>query len=110
DRHFAVLQERSRPRDSERYTPSRLSLILGTRLGVYDITAPIGEGEMGQVYRARDTKLDRDVAIKILPGRSRMMPTASPVSSGKRKPSRCDHVLADCRRDCPSSCANCSTT
>ena len=39
----------------------------GTRLGVYDITAPIGAGGMGQVFRARDTKLDRDVAIKILP-------------------------------------------
>ncbi len=39
----------------------------GTRLGVYEITAPIGEGGMGQVFRARDTKLDRDVAIKILP-------------------------------------------
>ena len=39
----------------------------GTRLGVYEITAPIGEGGMGQVFRARDTRLDRDVAIKILP-------------------------------------------
>jgi len=39
----------------------------GTRLGPYTITAQIGAGGMGEVYRARDTKLDRDVAIKILP-------------------------------------------
>ena len=44
-----------------------MTLTTGTRLGVYDITAPIGEGGMGQVFRARDTKLERDVAIKILP-------------------------------------------
>ena len=44
-----------------------MALTLGTRLGVYEITAPIGEGGMGQVYRATDTRLKRQVAIKILP-------------------------------------------
>ena len=39
----------------------------GTRLGPYEVTAQIGKGGMGEVYRARDTSLDRDVAIKVLP-------------------------------------------
>lgn len=39
----------------------------GTRLGVFEIIEPIGKGGMGEAYRARDTKLDRDVAIKVLP-------------------------------------------
>ncbi len=39
----------------------------GTTLGPYAVTAKIGEGGMGEVYRARDTTLDRDVAIKVLP-------------------------------------------
>ena len=39
----------------------------GTRLGPYEILAPIGAGGMGEVYRAKDTKLNRDVAIKVLP-------------------------------------------
>jgi hypothetical protein len=44
-----------------------LALTPGTRVGVYEVTAQIGEGGMGQVYRATDTKLKRQVAIKILP-------------------------------------------
>ena len=39
----------------------------GTRLGSYEIVAPIGAGGMGEVYRARDLRLERDVAIKVLP-------------------------------------------
>jgi len=46
---------------------SRPPLAAGSRLGAYEIVAPIGAGGMGEVYRARDTKLDRAVAIKILP-------------------------------------------
>src|SRR5262250_3473469 len=44
-----------------------MSLAVGTKLGPYEVVAPLGAGGMGEVYRARDTRLERSVAIKILP-------------------------------------------
>ncbi len=43
-----------------------MPLTVGTRLGPYEIAAQIGEGGMGEVYRATDTKLKREVAVKVL--------------------------------------------
>ncbi|MSO62820.1 MAG: hypothetical protein EXQ50_12140, partial [Acidobacteria bacterium] len=44
-----------------------MPLTPGSRLGVYEVTAQIGAGGMGEVYRAHDSKLNRDVALKVLP-------------------------------------------
>ena len=46
-----------------------MSLTAGTHLGPYEIIAPLGAGGMGEVYRARDPRLNREVAIKVLPER-----------------------------------------
>src|SRR5215471_677761 len=51
------------------YNPREsMPLTIGTQLGSHEIVALLGKGGMGEVYRGRDTKLKRDVAIKILPG------------------------------------------
>ena len=54
-----------------------MALEIGSRLGHYDVTALIGEGGMGQVYQATDTKLNRQVALKILCRRSRSVSALS---------------------------------
>src|SRR5688572_13278484 len=44
-----------------------MTVSAGTRLGPYEVLAPVGAGGMGEVYRAKDSRLGRDVAIKVLP-------------------------------------------
>ena len=58
---FAALSE------SMDHTRSRPVLSAGLRVGPYEVVGPLGAGAMGEVYRARDTKLNRDVALKVLP-------------------------------------------
>ena len=60
-----------------------VALDLGSRLGVFEVTAFIGQGGMGRVYRARDTSLNRDVALKVLPDAFASDPSGWPGSRAK---------------------------
>jgi len=88
-----------------------MSLAAGTRVGAYEILSAIGAGGMGEVYRARDMRLKRDVALKILPESVATDPdrlvslrsnipsvNAARRSSRSRHPIRADaHASADSR-------------
>ena len=58
-----------------------MPLAAGTKLGVFEVIAPIGKGGMGEVYRAKDTKLEREVAVKIPPEKMAETPLSG-VESG----------------------------
>jgi len=88
----------------------------GTRLGPYEITAPIGAGGMGEVYKAKDTHLDRSVAIKVRPAhvsadpdRRARFPREAKTNAGLNHPLICALCDFDDSRSCSSGPAVDST-
>ena len=77
-------------------------LAFGTKLGPYEIQSPLGAGGMGEVYRARDTRLERDVTVKVLPTnlssdsslRQRLDREAKAVSNSQKQ--LCEFLTSDC--------------
>ena len=79
-----------------------MALSSGTKLGPYDIESLIGGGGQGEVYRARDTRLDRDVAIKVLPPESAFDPERRARFEVKPKLSRLFPILIFWRSSTPA--------
>ena len=71
-----------------------MSLAAGSKLGPYEIGAPLGAGGMGEVYRARDTRLERTVAIKILPAQF----STDPVGNQRSTP--CIRLSLSLKEEC----------
>ena len=78
-----------------------MTLSAGTRLGPYEISSLLGAGGMGEVYRARDTRLGRDVAVKLIPGRAGIDPRLGRFAGHdvrSRRGSRAGHLVKPKRR------------
>jgi len=73
-----------------------MSLNAGARLGSYEIVGPIGAGGMGEVYKARDTKLHRDVALKILPEHCRWQVRGPAGMAGAARHRHADDQIQHC--------------
>ncbi len=88
--------------ESHRWRPAEATPVIGKTIGPYQVVAKLGAGGMGEVYRARDTKLNRDVALKVLPEAFTADPDGSCGSSARPRFSR----RSTTRTSPPSGCVD----